>query len=94
MKKMLAMAALALPLFASGYAAAGEYAPLSDGQMDGVTAGGSAQALAAALAEGNAVLTLAATATEVAVVGTFSSEVTTINWVGSSALSLAAASAN
>jgi hypothetical protein len=91
MKKLLATAALALPLFASGYAAAGDVAPLTDSQMDGVTAGASALANAAATAVGNLVVTSAATVTQVAVVATYPSEATTISLMSSLASSSAEA---
>ena len=83
MKKLLASAALALPLFASGYASAGEIAPLTDGQMDGVTAGASALATALAAGSGSLVITGASTFAEVQVLETFASEATTINLMGS-----------
>lgn len=94
MKKLLAAAALTLPLITAGYAAAGEPMRLSDDQMDGVNAGAAALAAAAAAGIGNVVLTTAATLADVRVVDSYSSELTTINLHQSTAHAAAAAIAN
>ncbi len=94
MKKLLAAAAVTLPLITAGYAAAGEPMRLSDDQMDGVSAGAAALAAAAAAGIGNVVLTKAATLADVRVVDSYSSELTTINLHKSTAAAQAAAIAN
>jgi hypothetical protein len=89
MKKLLAAAALSLPLVTAGYAAA-EPMRLSDDQMDGVNAGAAALAIAAAAGVGNAVLTAAETFADVRVVKSATYETTTINLHQSTSLAAAA----
>lgn len=94
MKKILASAALALPLLTAGYAVAGEPMRLTDDQMDGVSAGASAIALASAAGIGNVVLAAAKTAAGVAVVDYYASEQTYIALHLSESLAAAAVSAH
>jgi hypothetical protein len=85
MKKVIAAAALVLPILSAGFAAAEEPKLLTDAQMDGVTAGGSAYSFASSDADGHHVFTNAYTGALVEVVDHFSSEVTSINLVYSDA---------
>jgi hypothetical protein len=90
MKKLLAAAAVTLPLVTAGFAAAGEPMRLSDNQMDGVSAGAGAAAFAAAAGLGSVVLTAAETYAHVAAVDSVSSELTKITLHASEAASAAA----
>lgn len=94
MKRLISAAALALPLLTAGIATAGEPMKLTEGQMDGVTAGGSALALASAAGVGSVVYTGAETLAGVAVLHSISSEATTISLVGSKSFAAAEVSAH
>lgn len=92
--KKLVTALVGVPLVAmSSLVFAAEPVQLSDAQMDGVTAGGIADALALATALGNTVATYTAATAQTAVMFTYHAEVTTINGVGSLSTALSASSA-
>jgi hypothetical protein len=92
--KNLATAIVAVPLLAmSSLVFAAEPVQLSDAQMDGVTAGGIADAQAFAIALGKTTATFTSAAALTQVVGTMTFELTKINNVGSSAISISTSSA-
>ena len=92
--KKLVTALVGVPLVAmSSLVFAAEPMQLSDAQMDGVTAGGFADALATAMALGHNVATMAAATAQTAVLVTLHSEITTINGVGSLSTALSTSSA-
>ncbi|MGE5319869.1 MAG: hypothetical protein ACM3KD_06805 [Hyphomicrobiaceae bacterium] len=92
--KKLVTTLAAVPLLAmSSLVFAADPVQLSDAQMDGVTAGGFADAGSLALAVGNAVATYTRAVAQTAVVMTVHFEATTINGVGSQSLALSASSA-
>ncbi|MCA8881264.1 MAG: hypothetical protein KDA73_15205 [Rhodobacteraceae bacterium] len=94
MKKLLVSAAIALPVLTAGYASAGEPMRLSDADLDGVSAGTSALAQAAAVGVGNTVLTATATLAQVQVIGNYTSQLTSINLYQSNAASAASVAAH
>lgn len=95
MKNFLATAALVLPMVAGGYAFADEPVRLTAGQMDSVSAGGSAlaDAIADAIGGGFAFAEVA-TFASVERVGVERSELTTISNLLSTSASAAIAQAN
>ena len=95
MKETKKAALGAIPLMVvANLALAAEPVQLTDQQMDGVTASGSANASALAAAVGNPAATATAALARVAVVSSFASEVTRINLVQSDSLAQSASAAN
>jgi uncharacterized protein with beta-barrel porin domain len=92
--KKLVTTLVAVPLVAmSSLVFAAEPVQLSDAQMDGVTAGGFADAGALALAIGNTVATYTQASALAAVLVSVQFEATTISGVGTTSLSASASSA-
>jgi hypothetical protein len=94
MNKLFAAAAFTLPLVTVGYAAAGEPMRLTEGQMDGISAGASALAEAAGAGVGDVVLVELGTLADVQVIDTAEFEETTINLHQSTAAAAAAVAAD
>lgn len=94
MKKLFAAAAFTLPFVTAGYAAADEPMRLTDGQMDGISAGASAAAAAAGAGVGDLVLVELGTLADVQIIDTEEFEETTINLHQSMAGASAAVSAD
>ena len=94
MKPLYKIAAIALPLTVAGAVFAGEPIALTETQMDGVSAGGAALAQATAAGFGGTVLVQTATLADVRVLESFSSELTSINLLQSTAAATAGVSAN
>lgn len=92
--KKLVTTLVAVPLVAmSSLVFAAEPVQLSDAQMDGVTAGGFADAGAIAMALGNTVATLTTASALASVLVSIQFEATTISGVGTQAISTSASSA-
>ncbi|HMA55875.1 MAG TPA: hypothetical protein VKP52_03975 [Pseudolabrys sp.] len=92
--KKLVTTLVGVPLVAmSSLVFAAEPVQLSDAQMDGVTAGGFADAGSLALAIGNTVATYTAASAVAAVLMTVHFEATTISGVGAQSLAASASSA-
>lgn len=95
MKETKKAALGALPLMVvANLALAGEPVQLSDQQMDGVTAAGSAFAFADALAIGSVAATFTDAFATVQVVSSASNQVTTINLVQSDSFAVSLSAAN
>ncbi|MBA3324757.1 MAG: hypothetical protein H0T41_05650 [Rhodobacteraceae bacterium] len=94
MKKLFVAAVSTLPLVAAGFVSASEPMRLTESQMDGISAGGSASATANGSGLGAVVLVQLATAADVRVIESVQIEATRINRLQSSAAAGAAVSAD